>query len=560
MVYKTNILFLISIFTFSISFSQQTEVLKHHMSAAEKELMQNYSRSFTETLPPTGEVRNIAEWESMESVLVAYTGGFGVPVSLIAEMSQDCNITTIVSGASEETTVHSIYSSNGVNLSNCTYVYQDPDSYWTRDYSPWFIAIDDSEVAIINFPYNRPRPNDDDVPILMANELGIDLYGMDVIHTGGNYMCDGYGMAASTDLVWEENTSQTQAEINTKMQDYLGIETYHVTLDPLDEYIKHIDCWGKYLDVDKVMITQVPVTDYRYADYEAVATFFSGQNCSWGYPYEVIRVQAADYNEYDVNPYSNSLILNNKVFVPQTGSDLDDDAIAVYETAMPGYEIFGVYSGSWINSDALHCRTHGVADREMLYIEHYPLYGDLTFQTEYTIEADIVSYGGSPITSEFPKLYYRQNSGSWEEEIMINTSGNTYSATIPALNGNNDVAYYIYAENNNSKTESHPRIGIADPHLFSYSSSNIGLNEFADNPYLNIFPNPANESFSLNTTLATGIVSIYNTNGQQVYTTRFTEPITNINVATFTSGIYFVKVKSDNNSITRKLVVANRLP
>lgn len=545
---------LVSILTFSIAFAQQTEPLTHHMSAWEKELMQNTTRSFTETPPPTGEVRNIAEWEAMESVLVAYTGGFGVPLSLIAEMSQDCNITTIVSGASEENTVNNMYSSNGVNTANCTYVYQDPDSYWTRDYSPWYIAIDDSEVAIVNFPYNRPRPNDNDVPILMANELGVDLYGMDVEHTGGNYMTDGYGIAASSDLVWAENTSQSHAQINTKMQDYLGIDTYHVTIDPLGG-IKHIDCWGKFLDVDKVLVTEVPSNHPKYDDYEEVANYYTAQNCSWGYPYEVIRVQAA-YG--DVNPYTNSLILNNKVFVPQTGSNLDDDAIAVYEAAMPGYEILGFHAGSapnWLNSDAIHCRAHGVADREMLYIAHYPLHGTLAFQTNYTIEADVVSYGGSSISTGFPKLYYRQNGGSWEEVEMQNTTGNTYTASIPGLNDSNDVAYYIYAENDNSKTESHPRIGVADPHLFSYSGGNIGVNELADNAILNIFPNPSNGLITLNTTLDSGIVTIYNTNGQEVYSGRFNESNPTINVVAFTSGIYIVKVESAGSMFTRKLVV-----
>jgi len=545
----------LSIFTISIAFSQRTEPLTHHLSAWEKELMQNTTRSFTETPPPTGEVRNIAEWEAMESVLVAYTNGFGVPLNLIAEMSQDCNITTIVSGPSEENTVNNIYTSNGVNTANCTYVYQDPDSYWTRDYSPWFIAVDDSEVAIINFPYNRPRPNDNDVPILMANDLGIDLYGMDVTHTGGNYMCDGYGMAASTDLVWEDNTSQSHGDIDTKMQDYLGIDTYHVTLDPLDDYIKHIDCWGKFLDVDKVLITEVPASDYRYDNYEFVANYFAGQNCSWGYPYEVIRVQAAAYNQNDINPYTNSLILNDKIFVPQTGSSLDDEALAVYESAMPGYQIFGVFSNSWINSDALHCRTHGVADREMLYIEHYPLYGALAFQSNYTIEADVVSYGGSPISSGFPKLYYQQNGGSWEEVDMQNTMGNTYTADIPGLNDSNDVAYYIYAENDNNKTESHPRIGASDPHLFSYSGGSVGTDDLVDNNYVNLYPNPSNTYVTLKTTLLTGTISVCNTNGQQVYLSNFNNPSTKINVADFTSGIYFVKVISDNASFTKKLIV-----
>ncbi|RLD52552.1 MAG: hypothetical protein DRI94_02735 [Bacteroidetes bacterium] len=477
----TVFLLFVLLFTLTVfkSFSQNDVPKKYHltheMSAAEKELMKTYShtRTFSETAPPTGEIRNVAEWEPMESVIVAYDGGFGVPVSLIADMSQVSDITTIVANSSEENSVRNTYSSNGVNLSRCHFMYQDPNSWWTRDYSPWFIAVDNSEVAIINFPYNRPRPNDDDVPILTANELGIDLYGMNVTHTGGNYMCDGYGTAVSTDLVWDENTSLSHAEINTKMHDYLGIQNYHVTADPLDDYIKHVDCWGKFLDVDKILITRVPVTDYRYDDYEAIATYFSQQNCSWGYPYEIIRVQAADHDDYDVNPYSNSLILNGKIYVPQTGSNLDDDAVATYTAAMPGYEIVPVYSSGWYNTDALHCRTHGIADREMLYIKHIPLHGDLAFQSQYTVEADVTSYGGSPVSSGFPKLYYRQNGGTWQETLMTLSGGITYSASIPAVGGDNTVEYYIYAENDNGKTRTYPFAGTADPFTFNYTGGNF---------------------------------------------------------------------------------------
>jgi hypothetical protein len=388
----------------------------------------------------------------------------------------------------------------------------------------------------------------------MANELGVDLYGMDVTHTGGNYMCDGYGIAASTDLVWEDNTSQTHAEVNTKMQDYLGIDTYHVTLDPLDDYIKHIDCWGKFLAVDKVLITEVPATDYRYDDYEAVANYFASQDCSWGYPYEIIRVQAADYADYDVNPYTNSLILNNKVFVPQTGSSLDAAAIEVYENSMPGYEIHGVYSSSWINSDALHCRTHGIADREMLFIKHYPIYGELPFQTNYTVDAHVVSYGGSTITADFPKLHYQQNGGDWEEVIMINTVEDTYTADIPGLYGENTVAYYIVAENNNSKSESHPRIGIADPHLFSYSGGSAGIAE-DKNKNLSIYPNPTNGVFTINVISKSGDLSIYNTTGQQLFLGEINSEKTTICLKDYIPGVYIVKVQNGNKIFTRKLVI-----
>ena len=60
-------------------------------------------------------------------------------------------------------------------------------------------------------------------------------------------------------------------------------------------------------------------------------------------------------------PYTNSLILNNKVFVPIMGTGNDQAALSVYEAAMPDYEILG-FTGSWQSTDALHCRVKGIPD------------------------------------------------------------------------------------------------------------------------------------------------------------------------------------------------------
>ena len=39
---------------------------------------------------------------------------------------------------------------------------------------------------------------------------------------------------------------------------------------------------------------------------------------------------------------------------------------------LPGYQIIG-YSGTWESTDALHCRTKGIPDLEMIQIFHNPL-------------------------------------------------------------------------------------------------------------------------------------------------------------------------------------------
>jgi len=556
-------LFLIQVL---FAFGQKDLIAPNYMTPEELTRLDEIGKAFVETLPPVGEVRNIAEFEPMEGVLIAYSpadGGFGIPYSMIKEMSLDCKVTTIVSGLSQENTVRSLYTTNGVNLANCNFLYSLVDKWWTRDYSPWYIAIDNSTVAIIDFPYNRPRPNDDNIPVKMATFLGEDLYGMNVINTGGNYMCDGLGVAAQTDLVLDEET-QTEAQIKQKMLDYLGINQYYVRPDPLADYIKHIDCWGKFIDVDKVIITQVPQSDSRYADYEAAAAFFAETNCSYGYPYQVFRVQAAESTANDVNPYSNSLVLNNKVFVAQTGSSFDADALTVYQEAMTGYEVIGVISDIWYNTDALHCRTYGIADREMLYIKHFPLFGEVVSNNGFTIEANVYSYAGNELAIGYPLLHYSVNGGDYQTIEMSNpvTKSNVYQAIIPYEVANAEIKYYIEAQDIAGKIVTNPLIGEADPFVFTAKGV---INNIVNQNYkidFNIYPNPSKGNFFLwfdvyeNQNIN---IEIYNLTGQLVYkeTVNFVrgKNLKNIDITGFSSGIYNIKAAGKNFNLTKKLII-----
>ncbi len=435
--------------------------LTHRMSEEEKALMPEYlkSRQFLiSTPPPPVPVRGIAEFESMEGVLIAYP--LGIPVSVVAEMSEDVMVTTIVAGTTQENQARNLYSSNGVNMSNCNFLYAPHDSYWTRDYGPWFSTDGNGLISVIDFTYNRPRPNDDVIPAAVASFLGLDLYQMDLVQAGGNYMNDSLGIAVSTDLVWDENPSKTPAQINQIMLDYHGINTYHVTNDPLGDYIKHVDCWGKYLDVDKILITRVPSSDSRYSNYEAIANYFANQTTAYGNNYQVYRVYASGGE-----PYTNSLILNKRVFVPVMGTSNDSSAIATYQAAMPGYEILSV-SGSWESTDALHCRAIGIADRGLLYIHHQPLLGEKPQQSQYEISADIIPYSGGSVTTDSVKIYYRVNNGVYSVTPMTYTSGNTYIGSIPGQVQGSEVDYYIHASDTSGRTSENPLIGAPDPHEF----------------------------------------------------------------------------------------------
>jgi len=412
----------------------------------------------TVVVSPLGSIRNAAEFEPMQGVLIRYP--FGISLVVIKEMAEDVTVVTIVASVSQQSTLLSQYQSYGIDTSHCRFLIAPTDSYWTRDYGPWFIINSNDEQGIVDFTYNRPRPNDDAIPAVYAANQSIPLSVMPLETTGGNYMTDGQGIGISTTLVWEENPALTHDQINQTMQQYLGITTYHVVPDVNGDYIKHIDCWGKYLSPDTIMIRQVPSTHPHYNEIEAAVNYFGSQLSCYGTPYHVVRVYTPG-NE----PYTNSLILNNKVFVPITGSQWDDEAIQSYQGAMPGYEVLG-FTGSWESTDAIHCRAMGITDRYMLYISHTPLFGNQTNHTGYEILAKIHPYSGQSLISTSTGVYWKVNAGGWEFLQMQSLGDDSYHAVIPAQENGTVVSYYIHAEDASGRVENHPYIGEPEAYTF----------------------------------------------------------------------------------------------
>jgi len=408
---------------------------------------------------PPAPVRQPAEFDQMTGVLIRYP--FGINYDVIAEMAENVTVCTIVASQTEKTSVLGQYTSHGVDTDHCTFLIAPTDSYWTRDYGPWFIFTGDNTQGIVDFTYNRPRPNDDQIPTRYGQNQSITVYNMALTTAGGNYMCDGEGNAISTTLVWEENPSMTHQQINQTVHDYLGINRYMVVPDVNGQYIKHIDCWGKYLSPDTILIRSVPTSHSQYHAIENAVAYFKNQTDCYGTPYHVVRV----YTPGD-EPYTNSLILNNKVFVPIVGDQYDDDALQSYRDAMPGYEVLG-FTGTWESTDALHCRAMGITDRGMLYIYHIPLQNQTASSSGFPVQAYVYPYSGQDLVSGSPSLIYRINDGTWTTLSMNSIGNHNYTATIPSQSGGSIVSYYIKAEDLSGRVSYQPYIGQDDAYTFT---------------------------------------------------------------------------------------------
>jgi agmatine deiminase len=468
------LLFLVFLFTADVLAQDTTHAslpaLRHEMTPYELQRKGEIGRNFVPTEPPVAPVRNVAEFDRMQGALVRYP--FGIPVSLIREMAEDVTVTTIVGNNSQKNAVLSQYVSSGVDTSHCNFLIAATESYWTRDYGPWFESDSSGQIGIVDFPYNRPRPNDDEIPIKIATMLGIPLFGMEVISTGGDYMTDGYGISASTDLVWNENPTLTPEQISGNMFEYLGINNFHVVPDPnISSYIDHIDCWGKFLAPDKILIRKVLTNDPEYSALEDAATYWASQICSYGYKYKVYRVQTPQDQ-----PYTNSVILNDKVLVPFMNSDWDDSAKAVYESAMPGYKVIGFIgnpSTPWISTDALHCRVMGIADIGLLHISHIPITGNQPCEAGYIINTDIIASSRKPVINDSVIVHYQVNGGQYQAIRMLNSLSNHYTGSLPAQPAGSVIKYYITAADGSGRCAASPFMGAADPFTFHTVYTNL---------------------------------------------------------------------------------------
>lgn len=429
------------------------------------------------TTPPVGPLRNMAQWEEVQGLTITWTSYESVLREIVraAEPQAKVYITCgfSCSGSSDSTSIKSYLTSGGVPLTNVRFIYAPCNSVWARDYSANSVYINDVDsLILVDWKYNRPtRINDDTVCRSVARKLNIPLYETTqlpnkLVHTGGNYMTDGLGTGFSSELIIDENPTLSESQIDNIMDDFMGIDRYiKMPTLPYDG-IHHIDMHMKLLNEETLLIGQYPPGVADGPQIEANLQYvLSNFNSSFGTPYKVIRIpQPPDqyYNYYYPNnngnylTYTNSVIVNKTVIVPQFYTQYDTTAIRIWKEAMPGYKIVGVNSNSTISaSGSIHCITHSVGVNEPLLIVHQNLPNTTNSTTPYQVDARIQHKSGIQAAT----LYYRTDTTQPFLSVnmsLTNTPNNTWTGFIPAQQGGSVVYYYIHATSVSGKQQVRP--------------------------------------------------------------------------------------------------------
>ena len=588
---KKRILFLTFLFALNFLCAQTNLPIQSTPEELSPKEIEKYRASYNAesknviTTQPIGSLRTMAEWEEVQAICITWTGYKSILAQIVEEAQTECEVIILCSNANSAQNELQNY---GVSLSNVSFVPANYNSIWMRDYAGNTVYKDyvDS-LILVDWIYNRSRPLDNTSPAAIGSFKGIPVYemsqpGTDLVHTGGNFMADGFGTGFSSELVDEENsasgnynlTNKTPAQVDQLMNDWMGIDNYiKMTVLPYDD-IHHIDMHMKLLDEETLLVGEFPQGTSDGPQIEMNIQYIQDNYTSvFGTPFKIVRIPMVPSNSGgypngswsgpSYRTYANNLIVNKKVLVPTYRTQYDTTGLRILREAMPGYEVIGIdcdNSGANIigSGGAIHCITKAIGTSDPLLISHQELPNTIDELNPYTVEALIMHKSG--ITNAF--VYYKTDlSAVYSSVSMTNTTGDNWSADIPPQSAGTTIYYYISAQSNSGKSQIRP---ITAPD--GYFDFNVA--GFVDVPskeigFGRVFPNPSSGLTCIEITndqSFNGSLSLVNVLGQTIETIHKGHFKGNsrkyfLDVSNYSSGIYVLKLMNNKGLKTMPLLI-----
>ncbi len=507
---------------------ESEEILPRFMTEAEKAKMGTYSFSQAkgiETPPPFDNLRTMAEWEEIQALTITWRS---FP-SILKQITRAAMLETKViifsenPGSTENYLMGSAAGGPLESMDNVQIVDAESNSIWIRDYGANTVYGNRVDtLTLVDWIYNRPRPDDDVLPDVLADVLGLDVYTTtsapnDLVNTGGNFMSDGQGTAFASELILEENeagnpynvTAKDEEEIDNILGSFQGINRYvKMTALPYD-IINHIDMHMKLLDEKTLLVGFYPdgIADGPQinANIDYVVNNFLNY---FGEEYVVVRIPMPDSESGlwpDDNPagyyrtYTNGVFVNKTFIYPSYREEYDTTAARIYEELLPGYTLVPIDcddQGSQIIAlaGAIHCITHSVGVYDPMLIVHNSLADTEDAANPYEVMATAEHRSGIASST----LHWRlAGDDSFNVVEMTPGEGVEWLANIPAQSVGSVIEYYISAVAENGKTQVRPIVAPDGFWSFEVLGTVTSVNTQDLIRLANVYPNPATDLVSI---------------------------------------------------------------
>lgn len=522
--------FLVFALSANILFAQSETILPRFLTSDEAEAMKTYNfptNRGIETPPEFENLRTMAEWEEIQALTISWTGYPGILKQIVRAAKEECKVIIFCENCSSAQNYLNGNQAGGPlnNLDNIDFVNADLNSIWIRDFGANTVYGNRVDtLLLVDWIYNRPRPDDDLIPVALADHLGLNLYSTtyaptDLVNTGGNFMSDGQGTAWASELVLEENepgnpynvTVKSETEIDDIFHEFQGISRFIKMTALQYDIINHIDMHLKIIDEETLLVGQYPpgIADGPQinANIDYVVNAFQSYFNS---DYKVVRIPMPNSTSGlypDDNPagsyrtYTNGVFINKSYLYPSYREEYDSTAARIYSELLPGYNLVPIDCDNnpeviIESAGAIHCITHSVGVSDPLLITHQPLADTYDDLNPYEVIATMEHKSGIAQA----KLHWRvEGETEFEETNMIPSTANDnlFTQSIPSQPVGTRIEYYLSGDASNGKTQVRPIVAPLGFWSFRILGNAVGIEQVTSVKLNPVYPNPASSLVSI---------------------------------------------------------------
>lgn len=516
--------------------------------------------------------------------------------------------------AEDSVIVKQTLAARGMRNDNMRFLIAPGNSIWYRDCGPiCFYYGEGDTVGQLDFEYYPGRALDDSLPVYIERQFGIPNYTTMIEWEGGNCLVDGTGMVLSSDAIYSNNQdtygqltwdgvnpntitytqkpSLSPARVKDSLRALIGPRaTYILPAFHYDGGTGHVDLYADMIDENEFVFSIMPEQYSNWYDYGvgqrnmdslcSYQSYFGRNYYSTSIPFPGTNnggnfSSQSQYNSSYTRTYSNHTFVNNLIIQPCfSATDADHMPTAAWDRAnieklkkaYPGYTIYCVDVRTFDGSGgAIHCITKQIPAEHPIRILHPAIHGNTN--NDYTganapIHTEITNVDGI----QSAKVFYRVDSGAWNEVALTAGANNSYDAAIPTstftVNGSAKVEYYISATSNAGKTITKPMTASQGGYFTFYMGEPVGITTVEpEQRFGQFYPNPASEQANMVVDLGEGChytVTILDLSGRTLHTTGLQaagQVLYTVNTAKLASGIYTVVFSNGSERVARKLIV-----
>jgi agmatine deiminase len=467
--------------------------------------------------PPDFPVRTMAEWEEVQSLVVTWTSYTGILKQIVRYAKEECEVIIVCSNANtvSDYLMNTQFGGPLDDLDNISFLEEPFNSIWVRDFGPEVIYRNEVDsLYLLDWIYNRPRPADDALSDAIGAFKNIPVYSTtqapyDLVHTGGNFMADGFGTAFSSALVLAENgpngefnqSVKTEAQVDAIMEQFMGIQPgrYIKMVELPFDNISHIDMHMKLLDEETLLVGEFPVGVSDGPQLEANMEYVTSNfNSVFDTPYELVRIPMVPSTGGAYPPsasyrtFANNIFINGTVLVPTYRTEYDTTGLRILRESLPGYKVYGIdcdNSGQNIisASGAIHCITKTIGVEDPLLIRHQRLRDTYETVIPYTVEGYLRHRSGIASARVHWTVDTAQGFAALD---MVDQGNGNWAAAIPAQPVGTQVFYYIEGTANSGKEQVRPLVAPEGWWRFRVLGISTSVADLAGPAIVEVFPNP----------------------------------------------------------------------